>query len=87
MGPEDLGGMYSDVEDAWNNLRMDHVLLKQGNLSMKEGVLVCHFLELAVRRGTYAAQSVAVVTTHYAKIKKNRKVLVVQNRCESCQCT
>ena len=29
---------------------------------------MCHFLEYAVRRGTYPAQSVAVVTTHYAQM-------------------
>ena len=45
LGPEALGRMYSDVQDAWANMRMDPVLLKQGNLSMEEGLLVCHFLE------------------------------------------
>ena len=28
---------------------------------------MCHFLDYAVRRGTYPAQSVAVVKTHYAQ--------------------
>ena len=61
LGPEDLGRMYSDVEDAWANMRMDPVLLNKRGLGMEEGLLVCHFLEYAVRRGTYRAQSVAVV--------------------------
>ena len=51
LGPEDLSRTHSDVQDAWSNMRMDPVLLRQGNVSMKEGLLVCHFLELAVRRG------------------------------------
>ena len=60
--------MYNHVEEAWANLRMDPVLLSKGGLSMEEGLMVCHFLEYAVRRGTYPAQSVAVVTTHYAQM-------------------
>ena len=60
--------MYNHVEEEWANLRMDPVLLSQGGLSMEEGLLVCHFLEYAVRRGTYPAQSVAVLTTHYAQM-------------------
>ena len=68
LGPEDLGRMYSDLEDAWANMRMDPVLLNKGRLSMEEGLLVCHFLVYAVRRGTYPAQSVAVVTTYYAQM-------------------
>ena len=68
LGAEDLGRTFNHVEEAWANLRMDPVLLKKGVLSMEEGLLVCHFLEYAVRRGTYPAQSVAVVTTHYAQM-------------------
>ena len=68
MGPEDLGRKYSDVQNAWANMRMDPVLLKKGNLSMEEGLPVCHFSEYAVKRGTYKAQLVAVVTTHYAQM-------------------
>ena len=49
-------------------MRIDPVLLIQGNLTMEEGLLVCHLLELAVRRGTYPARSVAVVTTHDAQM-------------------
>ena len=60
--------MYSDVEEAWANMRMDPVLLNKGGLSMEKGLLVCHFLEYAVRRGTYPAQSVAVLTTHHAQM-------------------
>ena len=58
--------MFHDVQEAWATLRMDPVLLNKGGLSMEEGLLVCHFLEYAARKGTYPAQSVAVVTTHYA---------------------
>ena len=29
---------------------------------------MCHFLELAVRRGNYPARSVVVVRTHYAQM-------------------
>ena len=47
-------------------MRMDPVLLDTGGLSWEEGLLVCHFLEYAVRRGTYPTQLVAVVTTHDA---------------------
>ena len=43
LGPEALGRMYSDVQDTWSNMQMDPLLLKQGNLSMEEGLLVCHF--------------------------------------------
>ena len=49
---EDLGRMYHHVEEAWANVRMDPVLLSKGGLSMEEGLLVCHFLEYAARRGT-----------------------------------
>ena len=68
LGPEDLDRMYSDVQDAWANMRMDPVWPKKGGLSIEEGLLVCHFLEYAVRRGTYPAQSIAVVTAHYAQM-------------------
>ena len=51
LGPDDLGTMHSNVQNAWKSMRMDPVLLRQGNMSMEEGLLVCHFLELAVRRG------------------------------------
>ena len=67
LGAEDLGRMFRDVEEAWANLRMDPVLLNKGGPGMEEGLSVCHFLEYAVKRGTYPAQSVAVVTTHYAR--------------------
>ena len=60
--------MCHHVEEAWANLRMDPVLLSKGGLSMEEGLLVCHFLEYAARIGTYPAQSVAVMTTHYAQM-------------------
>ena len=33
-------------------------------MSMKEGRLLCHFLELAVKAGRYPDRAVAVVTTH-----------------------
>ena len=36
FGPDDLGRMHSDVEDAWNNMRMAPVLLRHGNMSMEE---------------------------------------------------
>ena len=68
LGAEDLGRMFHHVEEAWANLRMDLVLLSKGGLSKEEGLLVCHFLEYAARKGTYPAQSVAVVTTHYAQM-------------------
>ena len=41
---------------------------EQGVLSMEEGLLVCLFLDYATKRGTHPAQSVAVVTTHYAQM-------------------
>ena len=68
LGAEDLGRMFNHVEEAWANLRMEPVLLNKGGLSMEEGLLVCHFLEYAVRRGPYPTRSVAVVTTHYAQM-------------------
>ena len=68
LGAEDLGRMFNHVEEAWANLRMHPVLLNKGDVSMEEGLLVCHFLEYVVRRGTYLAQSVAVVTTPYAQM-------------------
>ena len=43
LGLEALGRIHSDVQDAWNNMRMDPVLLRQGNMSMEEVLLVCHF--------------------------------------------
>ena len=39
LGAEDLGRMHSHVHEAWNNMRMDRVLLRQGNMSMEEGLL------------------------------------------------
>ena len=60
--------MFHDVQEAWATLRMDPELLNKGGLSMEEGLLVCHFLEYAARKGTYPAQSPAVVTTHYAQM-------------------
>ena len=68
LGAQDLGRMFHHVQEAWANLRMDPVLLNKGGLSMEEGLLVCHVLEYAARKGTYPAQSVAVVTTHYAQM-------------------
>ena len=68
LGAEDLGRMFNHVEEAWANLRMDPMLLNKGGLTMEEALLVCHFLEYAVRRGTSPAQSVAAVTTHYAQM-------------------
>ena len=69
LGAQDLGRMFHHVAwAAWANLRMDPLLLSKGGLSMEEGLLVCHFLEYAARKGTYPAQSVAVVTTHYAQM-------------------
>ena len=68
LGAEDLVRMFNHVEEAWANVRMDPVLLNKGGLSMEEGLLFCHFLEYAVRRGSYPAQSVAVVTTPYAQM-------------------
>ena len=68
LGAQDLGRMFHHVEEAWANLRMDPVLLSKEGLSMEEGLLVCHFFEYAARKGTYPAQSVAVVTTHCAQM-------------------
>ena len=49
-------------------MRMDNVLAGGGNTSMEEGLLVCHFLDLAVRARTYTYRLVAIVTTHYAQM-------------------
>ena len=68
LGAQDLGRMWHDVREAWATLRMDPVLLNKGGLCMEDSLLVCHFLEYAARKGTYPAQSVAVVTTHYAQM-------------------
>ena len=37
-------------------------------MSLEQGLTVCHFLEVAVRAGTYPDWSVAVVTTHDAQM-------------------
>ena len=68
LGAQDLGRTFHRVQEAWANLRMDPVLLNKGGVSMEEGLLVCHFLEYAARKGTYPAQWVAVVTFHYAQM-------------------
>ena len=68
LGSDDMGTLHSDVQDAWNNMQMAPVLLRRGNMSMQEGLLVCHFLELAVRRGTYLARSVAAGTTRFCQM-------------------
>ena len=34
-------------------------------MNLEEGLLVCHFLEVASKAGTYPEMSVAAVTTHY----------------------
>ena len=49
-------------------MKIEPVLLRQGNMSMEEVPLVCHFLQLAVRKGNCPNGSVAVVTTHYAQM-------------------
>ena len=63
MGNVDLQKMHSYVVEAWNSMRMDNVLAGGGNMSMEEGLLVCHCLELAVEAGTYPDRSVAKLTT------------------------
>ena len=68
LGTAELQKMQSHVVEAWISMKMDLVLARGGNMSMEEGLLVCHFLELAVRKGTYPNRSVAVVTTHYAQM-------------------
>ena len=47
---------------------MDNVLVGRGNMSMEEGLLVCHFFEVVVRKGTYPDRSVVIVTTQYAQM-------------------
>ena len=68
LGNADLRKMHSYVVEAWHSMRMDNVLAGGGNMSMEEGQLVCHFLELAVRARSYPEWSVAIVTTHYAQM-------------------
>ena len=68
LAKEDLQKLWNLVVKAWNCLKMDDVLASAGNMSMEEGLLVCHFLKLASKRGTYPERSVAVVTTHYAQM-------------------
>ena len=60
--------MQSYVLAAWNSMRAHDLLAGAGNMSMEDGLLVCHFLELAIKVGTYPDRSVAVVTTHYAQM-------------------
>ena len=54
--------------NAWESLFVDDVLVSIGNMSMEEGLLVCHFLEVATKVGAYPERFVAVVTTHYAQM-------------------
>ena len=68
LGPDDMRKVHSHVHEAWNTMKMDPLLLRQGNMSMEEGVLVCHSLELAVSKGNYPNRSVAGVTTHYVQM-------------------
>ena len=68
LGADDMCKMHSHVHDAWNTMQMDPVLLRPGDMSMEEGLRVCHSLEVAMRRGNYPPKSVAVVTTHYAQM-------------------
>ena len=68
LGNADLRKMHSYVVEAWHNMRMDNVLAGGGNMSMEEVLLVCHFLELAVRAGNYPDRSVAIVTTRCASM-------------------
>ena len=42
LGADDLCIMHSRVQEAWNSMRMDLVLLRQGNMSTEQGLLVCH---------------------------------------------
>ena len=68
LGNANLRKVHSHVLEAWHSMKMDPVLAGGGNISMEEGLLVSHFLELAVRKGTYPNWWVAVVTTHYAQM-------------------
>ena len=68
LGNAALRKMHIYVVEAWNSMRMDNVFAGARNISMEEGLLVCHFLELAVRAGTYPHRSVVIVTTHYAQM-------------------
>ena len=58
----------SYVVQAWNCMKMDDVLAGAGTMSMRERLLVCHFLELGGKARTYPDRSVAVATTHYAQM-------------------
>ena len=44
------------------------VLASAGNISLGEGLLVCHFLEPANNARGYPERYVALVTTHYAQM-------------------
>ena len=68
LGNAALREMHSHVVEAWHSMKINNVLAGGGNMSMEEGLLVCHFLELANKKGTYPNRSVAVVTTHYAQM-------------------
>ena len=68
LGKRDLQRPQSYVVHAWKCMKMHDVLASAGNMSMEEGLLVCRFLELVVRAGTYPDRSLAVVTTHYAQM-------------------
>ena len=50
LGNRDVRRTHSYVVEAWNSMGMDDVLAGAKNMSMEEGLLVCHFLELACQR-------------------------------------
>ena len=68
LGKEHMDKIWGLVVEAWNCLTVDDVLASTGNMSLEEGLLVSHFLDLATKAGTYPERSVAVVTTHYAQM-------------------
>ena len=66
LGKEDLHKLGDLLVPAWNCMKVDDVLASAWIMSLEEGLLVCHFLELATKARTYPKRFVAVVTTHNA---------------------
>ena len=64
--------LWQLVVNALDGVRVDDVLVSTVNMSFEEGLLVCHFLELASKVWTYLQRVLPVVTIHYAQMVRLR---------------
>ena len=81
LGKEPLDELWQLVLNTWDSLRVDVALASNGNMSVEEGLLVCHFSDHASKARTCPENSVAVVTPHYANMVWLRHCVDVFGKC------